>query len=205
MTPPSPSTLALLALAAVGGGCISFDRAPLPKRRYLLHAERPEAQPAAAEGPVLVVPSFRVSPAFAGLGFVTRNGDGTLDVSLVDEFLVDPGELVADATRTWLLHSGRVHALVHDGSFVRPTHRLEADVAELSCDRSGDAPVARIALRAALLDVRGGDAALLWSGELAETEPVADDSDRALVDAWSAALARLLAELERQLASALSH
>jgi len=176
--------------------CVSLERPPADKRRYLLEAARPEAAAPAGDR-VLCVPTFHVVSPWAGAGFTRRLPNGVVAVDFDAEFLVPPGTALAEAARRWLAAAGVFGAVVGEGSRALITHWLEADVLELSIDQRAEAsPYAVLEIDFLLLD---RERRIVRRARLSQRIPMADALPATAVEAWGRGLARILAALEQKL------
>jgi cholesterol transport system auxiliary component len=145
-----------VALVLSAGGLFGCAQSQPPRQYYLLAAERPPAAegaaPAGAERGVLLVRSFRVAPAFAGRQLVYRVSDFRYETDYYHQYLVPPGEMLAERTRDWLASSGLFRQVIGAGSAVPPTWTLTGDVSALYGDFAGPgAPTAVLEIRFSLL------------------------------------------------------
>lgn len=204
-------------LAILASGCVTLSR-PLPqKTRYLLEPRRapiaPEATPASdgrARGAIFVDP-VHVSPLFDHKGFLYRVGENEYERDFYHELWVSPGVLVRQATIEWLRDSPVLRTGIEDRRPSATRWRLGGRVERLYADlRNASAPLAVIELSFELVDARADaragtdteDPASRWHYR-AEI-PAHDTSPAALARAWTEALARILGDLESDLARALA-
>ncbi len=196
--------LALLAALPVGLGCRGLLVRERPaQKRFVLEAERGEAQPAPPGAPALKVRPFTASSHLHGTRFVYRLGPDALDFDYYHGFWDEPQRLVTDATIRWLARAG-LFALVFDADWGEPGSLvLDAELSELSGDyRDPRAPRAVLRLRCALLDESGDAPRVLLYREYFSARPVAPASREALVAGWNEALREVLGALEQDLAGA---
>jgi len=181
----------LLALAA----CVSLERPPAAKRRFVLDVRRPEASPPAADGCLLVVP-FRVLAPWAGPGFVHLRPGGEVEADFLHEFFVPPGVMLADCARRWFADAGLFVAAVGEGSRVAPTLVLEADVLTLALDHREGAAAAVLEVDAFVVDAQRR---LVYRGRHGHRAALAGEGPEAAVAAFERCTAAVLAEVERAL------
>lgn len=202
-----PGRLVLPALLLVGVvlGCSGLLQRPTPdKVRYVLDPGVPPAAADAARSGVLRVDRVRVSPLFEQKSFVIRTGEDRWTSDFYHEFFAPPGALVRQALVRWIEAASLFSAVVRD-PVLRPDWLLAVEVESLYADRHAeDAPQAVLALRARLVDTRGGEDRLVWARRYEEREPVSADSAEALVSAWNRGLARIFGAMTGDLRAAVA-
>ena len=197
------AVLGLLAALPLGLGCRGLLVREHPaQKRFVLEAERGEAQPAPPGAPALEVRPFTASSHLHGTRFVYRLGPDALDFDYYHEFWAEPERLVTDATIRWLARAG-LFALVSDAGWGGSDSLvLDGELSELNGDyRDPRAPRAVLQLRCALLDESGGASRVVLYREYRVARPVAPASREALVAGWNEALREILASLEQDLAA----
>jgi len=202
---------AVVAAVAAGGlGCADLvSRPAVEKKQYVLEARRdgnapsprgPGDAPSPRGAGVLELAAFRVSPRAAGTRFVYRTGDDRYDSDFYHVLWAAPQVLVADETRRWLAAAGLFEDVLEAGSAVPPTFVLEGALSDLYGDfRPGETPRAVIAMRFALVDVRGRTPRVVMSREYLVETPIPDASPDVLAAGWNTGLSRILTELEADL------
>lgn len=190
----------LLACGATLVGCSTLSRPAVEKWQYVLEARRETSEPSRADGGVLDVRTFRVSPRIDGTRFVYRTGAERYESDFYHVFWASPQALVADETRRWLASAGVFEDIPESGSAVPPTHLLEGALAELHGDyRPGETPRAVIGLRFSVVDVRGKQPRVLLARDYGAEVPLEAADPDLLVAGWNTGLRRILAELEADL------
>ncbi len=180
-------------------GCVSLDRPPATKRRFVLEATRPEPQPAAAAGHLAVL-AFSANPTWASAGFVHRTAAGDVEADFHTEFFVPPTVMIAGATRRWLQDAGLFATVMGDGSRVQFTHALEGDVTDLYVDAREPQPAAVLGVEFLLLDERRS---LVRHSRIVQRATLADLRPETIAQGWNTALAQTLTELEKALRDAM--
>ena len=192
------------AAAAVGAivlmsGCFGLAKKPVDFRSYLLEVRRPAElpkRPRVAEE--LWLERVAVLPPWNVQNLVLRRSGAEYQTTFRSELLVAPAENIRNIVFDWLNDSG----LFKD---VTLTHRRGVDAAlavtvtRLYGDLSSGEAV--VELRAALL--RPSDSRVLLARTYSARVPVKENSAEALVEAYDTALARILVDLEKDLADTL--
>ena len=189
------------ALAAALAGC-SLSRPPVEHSIFLLAPAR-TGSPAAQAKPVAVrVRPFRAAPPYDGREFLYRHPDGQLVADFYNGFPAGAGELVTTATAEWLRASGLFRAVLDPGITVDAPYALEGSVLALYADLAdGRRPAVVLDLQVYLVRYLPVGRELVTDRRLAERVEAADASPAALARAFNEALARALAQLERELAA----
>jgi uncharacterized lipoprotein YmbA len=182
------AAIAIAALLAACGG-------KLPETRYYQLAAptaAPGASAPAARGggePVLVLEPLSVDEAYQDDRIVYRTSPYRIDYYHYHRWSAPPGVMIASYLEQALERSGRFRAVVRelaDGTAAVLSGRV---IAIEEVDESRARWLGRIAVELTLKDAQSG--AVLWTGELAETEPLAQQTPEGLARALSAALARI--------------
>lgn len=195
MTPARAARLAAPLLALIvgcGGG------APAT-RHYQLAAPAPAPAPADDRGDlVIAIEPFAVEDAYQDERIVYRTSPYRLDYYHYHRWSAPPGVLIAGYLEQALEQSGRFRAVVREpgGATAVLGGRV---VAIEEVDESRTRWLGRIVLELTLEDARTG--ALLWTEQLAETEPLAAQSPEGLARALSAAMARIAARAIPEIAA----
>jgi cholesterol transport system auxiliary component len=186
-----------LALALLlASGCFgSLERTPPDKQRFMLRPVA-EAAPASGASPsVLRVARVRVSPVFEHKGFVYRTGPSTFETDFYNEFFSPPGVLLREVLLDWL-DATQVFAAIARGSSADVDWVLETDVDQLFADqRESGPPKACLEIAFRLIDARSRK--IVFEKRYTASEPAADSSAAALVDAWNRGLGAVFGELVR--------
>jgi ABC-type uncharacterized transport system auxiliary subunit len=179
------ATLALVALA----GCSAIDTPGTSRPLYLVAPTPPPAVAAPAGAPTLRVRSFAVDAGFGGFDLVWRQG-GAWKTDAYHGWLSRPGDMLADASITWLAASGCFSRVQRDGLSLPTDRTLEATVMRLCADLDASPPCATISMRFFL---SGGSEPLIVPAQA--SEPMKSSSAESAVEAWNAALAKCLTTL----------
>jgi cholesterol transport system auxiliary component len=195
---------ALLGAVALAG-CLSR---PAPERaRFVLDAAGGETPPvaardgAAASGTV-EIERVRVAPAFEREAFVYRTGESAYQSDYYNGFFAPPGPLVREALQRRLEQSGLFERVLGSRRRGAADFLLETRVEDLYADlRDRSRPAAVVAVEFTLLDARSPRLDVAFHERYAATEPIADLTGAAVAAGLNHALARVLAELEADLAA----
>jgi hypothetical protein len=197
--------VALLALVALGAGCVrALSREYPEKQRFLLEVERPASAldgPGLASGAgVLRVDRIRVSPLFERKRFVYRTTDQVYEDDFYHEFYVAPNVLVRTATREWMSASPVFASVLDAGERGEPDWFLEGRVMELYGDlRDAALPRAVLAIEYTLIDARSQRLEVAFQRRYrAEVDASAATAEN-IVAGWNQSLVRILSDLEGDL------
>jgi ABC-type uncharacterized transport system auxiliary subunit len=187
-------------LALPLAACTDALQQPYPeKRSYVLRAERPQKATAPANGPVLGMRRFRVSPGYDGRGIVTRTDALTQKSDFYNEFFVPPGNMMEEIVGSWLRDSGLFASVVPALSQLTPTHALEGTLVSLYGDFGATPPQAVIELQLLVLDIQDTRNRVTAKGDYRQAVPIPARTPDALVRGWSDALAQIMAQFEGEL------
>lgn len=181
-----------LALAACAG--------KVPETRYYqLAAPAAGPAPAATGELVIAVEPLSADDAYQDERIVYRTSPYRLDYYHYHRWSAAPGVLIAGYLEQALERSGRFRAVVRERGGDADVVLGGRVIAIEEVDESRARWIGRIALELTLEDARTGE--VLWTGELAETEPLAAQSPEGLARALSAALGRIAARAIPEIAA----
>ena len=191
---------ALLGLTALLAAGCNFNKPYPAKLSYIVAATRPEAPPDARTGALLQIHTLRMDAAFEGKAFIYRLGELQYESDFYHEFLVPPRLLLTEQVRQWLGASGLFRAVLDPASKAEATLDLEGNVHALYADfRDKSAPKAVLAMEFFLM--KPESAGPVFHKIYRENAALEGKGPGALAKGWSSALSRILAALERDLAS----
>jgi ABC-type uncharacterized transport system auxiliary subunit len=195
------SLLLVVALAPVMTGCF---RRQFPERRlYVLNVARTEVARSRSSA-VLRLSRVRAEPQYERKGFVYRTGESTYADDFYNAFYMSPEQIVRSTMHEWLAASG-VFAMVADvDSLVGVDWVLESRLMDFYVDKrlAGDER-AVVRLAVTLVDARRSPPRAMLERTYEEVASAAGGG-QGYIDAWSAALTRVYARMEDDLASTLS-
>jgi cholesterol transport system auxiliary component len=193
------AALTLAVVVAVALAC--FTRNAPRKVRYALLVERPAAEGANGNG-VLRVGRVRVNRMFERKGLVYRVSDDGFEHDFYHEFFSPPGDLIRQATGTWLARGTVFESVIGAADSTRADWLLQGRVGELYSDARRSPPVAVLAIEYVLIDTNTPKLDVAFRKRYHRERAAADDSPAAFVAALNASLAEVLAELEEDLRAA---
>jgi cholesterol transport system auxiliary component len=190
--------IAVVAVLVAGAGCLGDLKSEYPERRfYTVSAQRPgEAAPPAKEA-VLRIRRFTASKLSEGNELVTRVGETEYETDFYNQFFSPPAMQLTEQAQRWLGASGLFSAVVGTGSSVPETHILEGNVVALYRDQRTSSAV--LELQVMLVRVSSEPTAVLFQKSYREISTGAQGPESS-VRGWNAALGRILAALEGDLA-----
>lgn len=191
--------LTLLAAIPFLAGCLNLSKDYPDRHLYAVTAERTGEPAAGGKGLVLAVRPFTIANRFEKSEFVYRKSETEWETDYYNAFFVEPKNMLADSTRTWLSRSGLYEHVGSLSSSVPPTHVLEGHAAQLWVDTRGDAAKAVIEVQFLLADDRESPARILFTRSYAETIAMPEDTPEDAVKAWGEGLSKILGALEAHL------
>jgi ABC-type uncharacterized transport system auxiliary subunit len=205
----SPSTLRslcgprlgpLCAAAAVLllGACSVFDRDAPTASHFLLAPPAQAKVDGVALGSIMVRGASAVRP-FDAQGFVYKLSNGQWRIDAYNGFLASPPDMVTEAMVRACAQSGRFTTVAAAGLATQTDLALETVVQDFYADFTDRAaPLAVVQLRTYVLDRRSGRGQVLRQLDGKASEPLADGSPKAVVDALSVATAEAIAAIVAQ-------
>jgi len=186
--------LGALSLVAVLGGCSVLGG---PKETVTIHAPlvRAAADPAWPQADwQLSIGKPNASRMIDSLRIVVRPTPGEMQVYKNAVWAREPGEQLQDALLQVLEDSGRIGAVVRQGSGIAADYRLELDLRRFEADYAGGAvPAATIEVNAKL--VHAGDRAVVASHTFARAVPASGTEVAVVAEAFGHALGAIASEI----------
>ena len=191
----------LVALASTTG-CL---RRQYPtKRQYVVNVERSAATRSPGNG-VLQMRPVTAATEYDRKSLVYRTGELTFVDDFYNAFYVTPARMVSSVAHKWLADSGIFAAVVDPGSVAHADYLLELKLTDLYVDRRDEkAHVAVAGIEATLLSSGRPGPRAVFEKRYVASEPSSARNGDAYVQAWGAALATVLGELEDDIAKSLA-
>lgn len=186
----------LLAAPLALAGC-SLERPYAERRQWPLVARRGRVDQARRGAPVLLVRGLRAGPGLDVRGLQSLQADGSIRTDFYEEWAAPPAEGVEEALRGWLGASGLFSAVIASGSRVEADQVLEGELTGLWTIPA--TRQAHIALGVTVLVQSPATIRVRLQRRFTAEAPMAGTSAREAVEAQSAALAAVLAQVEAAL------
>jgi cholesterol transport system auxiliary component len=188
---------AFLAVPMLLSACGLAERPYAERRQWPLMARRPRTETPRRGAPILLVRGLRAGPGLEQRGLQSLQADGSIRSEFYEEWAAPPAQAVEEALRVWLADSGLYSAVVASGTRLEADHVLEGELTGLwSIPATGQA---HIALGITVVAERPTTTRVLLQQRLTAEAPLAGTSVREAVEAQSAALANVLAQVEAAL------
>jgi uncharacterized lipoprotein YmbA len=192
----APARLPLLGLPGLlglAGAVLSACGGKVPETRFYQLAA-PTAKAPAADGAkdgdlVLVLEPLSVDDAYQDERIVYRTSPYRLDYYQYHRWSAAPGTLIADYLEQALERSGRFRAVVRESTESAPAVLSGRVIALEEVDESPARWLGKVTVELTLKDAQTG--AVLWTDQLAETEPLPAQTPEGLARALSAAMDRI--------------
>ena len=187
----------LLIAGPLLAGCGLSERPYAERRQWPLLARRARTERPRPTAPILLVRALRAGPGLEQRGLQSLQADGSIRSEFYEEWAAPPAQGAEEALRGWLTDSGLFSAVIAPGSRLEPDQVLEGELTALwTIPATGQA---HCAIGVTVLAQRGATARVLLQHRLAAEAPLAGTSPREAVEAQSAALAAVLAQIEAAL------
>jgi len=185
-----------LAAPLVLAGC-SLERPYAERRQWPLMARRARVDRARAGAPVLLVRGLRAGPGLEVRGLQSLQADGSIRTEFYEEWAAPPAQAVEEAVRGWMADSGLFSAVIASGSRVEAEQVLEGELTGLWTIPA--TRQAHVALGITVLVQNPAAVRVRLQRRFTAEAPMAGTSAREAVEAQSAALAAVLAQVEAAL------
>lgn len=186
----------LLAAPLVLAGC-SLERPYAERRQWPLVARRARVDQPRRGAPVLLVRGLRAGPGLEVRGLQSLQADGSIRTEYYEEWAAPPAEGVEEALRGWLAASGLYSAVIASGSRVEADLVLEGELTGLWTIPA--TRQAHVAVGMTVLAQRPPTTRVVLQRRFTAEAPMAGTSVREAVEAQTAALAAVLAQVEAAL------
>jgi len=189
----------ILGLMLMIAGCLPIANESPEKQEFVLDVSRPPGGPAQQVNGVLRVNEFRLSQRYEGRGFTYRVDDLTYKSDYYNEFLIVPGQMLAEETTKWLDDSGIFKDVAVDSLTQEPTHILDGNIQELYGDYASNPVKAVLEVEFVLLKRDQGVDNVIFKKAYRQEQPASGKSAKELVKAWNEALFTILRMFEEDL------
>lgn len=186
--------LGALSLVAVLGGCsmLAGPKETVTIYAPLVHAAADPAWPQADWQ--LSIGQPNASRMIDSLRIAVRPTPGEMQVYRNAVWAREPGEQLQDALLQVLEDSGRIGAVVRQGSGIAADYRLELDLRRFEADYAGGAtPAATIEVNAKL--VHAGDRAVVASRTFVQAVPASGTDTAVVAEAFGQGLGAIASEI----------
>lgn len=186
-----------LAAPVILSACGLSERPYTERRQWPFMARRPAAERPRTTAPILLVRNLRAGPGLEVRGLQTLQADGSIRTDFYEEWAAPPAQGAEEALRGWLAESGLFSAVIASGSRLEPDQVLEGELTGLwTIPATGQA---HCALGVTIVAQRASTTRVLLQNRFTAEAPLAGASPREAVEAQSAALANVLAQVEAAL------
>lgn len=194
-------SLLVVSSASLATGC--FRRQFPERRQYVVSVERP-APARTGSKMVIKVGRVRAEPQYERKGFVYRTGELTYSDDFYNAFYVSPAQMVRSTMQQWLVTSGLFASVADVDSLIGADWLLESRLLDFYVDqRMPDDERAVVRLAVTLVDGTKAPPRAIFERTYEEVASAAG-SGKEYVDAWSAALAKVYARMEADLAAVIA-
>lgn len=188
---------ATLLLSGVLNGC-ALSRPNPDQSSWLVAPERTgpaHSKPVALD---LKMGNFSANAPFDGKSLVYRLSDTRYEKDFYNVYLIYPRDMVANATRDWLVKSHGFEQVVEQSTVFFPKYQLQGVIDEFYGDYR-DQPTAVVSIQFYASSSFSSNNYLFSSPRISKRVALRDKSPLALVDGQQQALAEILTELESRL------
>jgi ABC-type uncharacterized transport system auxiliary subunit len=185
-------------------GCVKLWRETLDIKTYMVETERtaePLEKPLADK---LWIDSVNVLPPFNVRNLVLRRNDVEYETSYYTEMLISPSENFRNNFYTWFASSG----IFNEVSLTERrgmSHRLAVSVLKFYGDSSKEQGVAVLSVKVTLLDEQTNGMNVLFNKDYTHHIEADESTAEELIRAYNKALARILADCERDAIASLAN
>ena len=142
--------------------------------------------------------NFNASTPFDGKSLVYRLSDNRYEKDFYNVYLIYPRDIVANATRQWLLKSNAFSQVIEQSTTFFPMYQLQGVIEEFYGDYRGT-PEAVVTIQYYASASFTSQHNVFSSPRITKRVALKDKSPQALIDGQQRALAEVLGELENRL------
>jgi hypothetical protein len=196
--------LSLTALMIVFTGCGS--NSSYEKQQYLLEAQRSSSTQTGNSQSIIEIRRFTIDSAFSAKSLTYRTSKVEFKSDFYNEFLISPVSMITEKTRNWLSASGLFQRVLDQGSYLEPTHVIEANIISCYGDyRDKLSPNAVMEIRFFLLETKAGKEPIIVFGKSYKSHiPLEFEGPAGLISALDSCLVEILTDLEKDIFEKLS-
>ena len=194
------TTLTAVTLALAGAlltGC-GLSQSNPDQNTWLVVPERPGAPRATPVNLQLKMGAFSANTPFDGKSLVYRLSDNRYEKDFYNIYLVYPRDMVANATRQWLVKSNAFSQIVEQSTTFFPMYQLQGVIDEFYGDYRGT-PEAVVTIQFYASASFTAQHSVFSAPRISKRVALKDKSPQALIDGQQQALNEVLAELESRL------
>lgn len=190
-------TAALAMTATLLTGCGLSQPNP-DQSAWLVTPERTGAPHAKPVNLPLKMGNFSANTPFDSKTLVYRLSDNRYEKDFYNVYLVYPRDMVANATRQWLVKSNAFSQVIEQSSTFFPMYQLQGVIDEFYGDYRGT-PEAVVTIQFFASASFTSQGSVFSSPRITKRVALKDKSTQALIDGQQQALSEVLAELETRL------
>src|SRR5699024_1703191 len=189
-------------LVIVLGGCAFFGgKGGVKGNYYTLETQRVLEQPSLkAQGRVLEIAPFHISPRYQNQGLVYQEADSQYQIAQNQAFILPPQILITEQVSRYLRRSGLFGAVVEGESQLQATDLLEGAITALYGDfRDSGTPRAVMEIQFFLINPQADPPKILFKTGFRTEAKLPKATPQALVAGWNADLEGILQHFEHDL------
>lgn len=184
-------------LSALLGGC-ALSRPNPDQSSWLIVPERTAAPRATPIQLSLKMGTFSANTPFDGKSLVYRLAENRYEKDFYNVYLIYPRDMVANATRDWLVKSNAFSKVIEENTTFFPMYQLQGVIDEFYGDYR-NTPEAVVTIQFYASASFTSDRSVFSSPRITKRIALKDKSPQALITGQQQALAEVLAELETRL------
>ena len=200
----SVTTLAVVALAGLLLTGCGLSQSNPDQSAWLVVPERTGAPRATPVNLQLKMGTFSANTPFDGKSLVYRLSDNRYEKDFYNVYLVYPRDMVANATRNWLIKSNAFNLVLEQSTTFFPMYQLQGVIDEFYGDYRGT-PEAVVTVQFYASASFTANKSMFSTPRITKRVALKDKSPQALIDGQQQALTEVLAELENRLVADAAH
>ena len=200
----SVTTLAVVALAGLLLTGCGLSQSNPDQSAWLVVPERTGAPRATPVNLQLKMGAFSANTPFDGKSLVYRLSDNRYEKDFYNVYLVYPRDMVANATRNWLIKSNAFNLVLEQSTTFFPMYQLQGVIDEFYGDYRGT-PEAVVTVQFYASASFTANKSMFSTPRITKRVALKDKSPQALIDGQQQALTEVLAELENRLVADAAH
>jgi cholesterol transport system auxiliary component len=190
----------MLAAAALAVAACGLSRPPVERSSFFLGVPREAAAAPTPKSVALRVRPLRAEPLFERKELVYRVDGERVISDFYNEFAERPDSMITSALIGWLKNAKLFAVVVEPGVPAEAPYALDGSVVALYGDlREGQKPAAVMALQFYVVRTANPGLEIVFDRVFRQRVEVSARTPAALVQGYNEALARIFAELEREL------
>ncbi|MBN1494057.1 MAG: hypothetical protein JW938_07910 [Candidatus Omnitrophica bacterium] len=188
------------SVALLCSGCFSLERETPDIKHYSFNVVRDQVTVKEENGLNVMFKGIDIQSIYQGRSFMYRDAQLRFIKDFYHQFMLDPSRLITEQATAWFAAAPYVNVLDYRRTTVKPDIEIYGIITKLYTDiRDKNAPVAHLAIRFRVVDMRIMPYAILYEHDYPEERTVMRFSATEIMNGFNDALRSVLEAFEADL------